>query len=102
MLRPYKQYLSFGRVFQHVSLHRVERIRSIRKPPRRKMLFELPQKRIALVVASKLNGRATLVIGRSCRRRAKPAATQAPQPWQCRPSQLIEQLPSKTRIELTR
>jgi hypothetical protein len=62
MLRPYEQFLSFGRVFQHVRLHHIERIRRIRKPPRRKMPFDLPQKRVALVVACKFNRHAALVI----------------------------------------
>src|ERR1700676_4641063 len=96
MLPPYKQFLSVGRVFQHVRLHRVERIRCVRKPPRRKMPFDLPQKRVALVVACKFNRHAALVIRRSCRRRAKPAATQSPQPRQCRPSQLINHSFTKT------
>ncbi len=90
MLRPYKQFLSFGRPFQYVRLHRVEHIRRIRKAPRRKMLFDLPQKCIALVVAGKINRHSALVVRCGRRRRAKLAATQSPQSRQSRPSQLID------------
>src|SRR5207253_4699461 len=74
---------------QHIGLHGVEGLRRVRKPPGRKMLFDLPQKRVALVVAWKFNGYAALVVRRFRGRGAKPAATQSPQPRQRRPSQLI-------------
>src|SRR5947207_11523538 len=74
---------------QHIGLHGVEGLRRIRKPPGRKMLFDLPQKHVALVVASKFNGHAALVVRRFGGRGAKPAATQSPQPRQRGPSQLI-------------
>src|SRR2546429_1210989 len=53
------------------------------------MLFELPKKCIALVVACQFNRHAALVIGRRGGRRAKLAAAQPPQSRQSRPSQLI-------------
>ncbi len=77
-------------MFQHVRLHCVEGIRRIRKPPGRKMLFNLQQERIALIVAYKLNRNASLVVRRICRRRAKFAHAQTSQPGQRRPSQLID------------
>jgi hypothetical protein len=81
--------LTLSAVLDHVVLHGVERVRRICKPPRRKMLFQLPQKRIALSIAGKLNRHAAFVVRRSRRRRAKFAATQSPQPRQRRPPQLI-------------
>jgi len=86
---PTSNALTFRGVLDRVRLHRVERVRRIRKPPRRKIFFKLPQKRITFSFASKFNSHSTLVIWRRCRRRAKRAATQSPQPGQCRPSQLI-------------
>ena len=62
MLRHYKQFLSFGRVFQNVRLHRVESVRCICKASRCKILFELPQKRFALGFVCKLNRHAAFVI----------------------------------------
>jgi hypothetical protein len=90
MLRPYKQFLSIGRVFHNVRLYRVESVRRVRKPPQREMLFDLPQKLIALGVAGIIYRHATLIVRRSCRRRTKSTACQPPQPRQCRPSQLIK------------
>jgi hypothetical protein len=75
---------------KYVRLHGVKGIRRICKPPRGKMLFHLPQERIALVVASKLNRNASLVIRRGRGRRAELAHAQPSQPGQRRPSQLID------------
>src|SRR5882672_5846117 len=77
-------------MFQHVRLHCVEGIRRIRKPPGRKILFNLQQERIALIVAYKLNRHASLVVWRVCRCRLKFTHAQSAQPWQRRPSQLID------------
>src|SRR5256885_2515740 len=74
---------------QHIGFHGVEGLRRVRKPPGRKMLFDLPQKRVALVVAWKFNGHAAFVSRPFRGRGAKPAATQPPHPRQRRPSQLI-------------
>jgi len=74
---------------QDVRLHRIKGIRRIRKPPCCKILFDLPQERIALVVACKLNRHPALVVRCGRRRRAKLANAQPAQPRQRRPSQLI-------------
>jgi hypothetical protein len=82
-------YLTLRSVLYHVRLYGIERIRRICKPPRRKLLFQLPQEHFAFGIACKLNCHATLVVWRFRWRRAKFAATQPPQPWQRRPSQLV-------------
>src|SRR5229473_5015635 len=76
-------------MFQNVRLHRVESVRRIRKPPRRKMLFELLQKRNTFGFASKFNRHAALIVWRGRRRGAKFTHPQSPQPGQSRPPQLI-------------
>jgi hypothetical protein len=81
MLRHYKQFLSLCRVLQSVSLHRVERVRGIRKSPRRKMLLQLPQKCVTLIFAGEFNWHTAFVVRRLSRRRTKFAATYSTQPW---------------------
>jgi L-lactate utilization protein LutC len=89
MLRPYRQYLSFCCVLQHVRFYCVERIGCVGKAPWRKVLFKLLQKTVAFDIARKLNRHASLAVWRIRRRRAKFAATQSTQPRQRRPTQLI-------------
>jgi hypothetical protein len=90
MLRPYKQYLSSGRVFQNVSLYRIKSVGGIREPSRCKVRFYPRQKHCAFRIACKLNCHSALIVWRFCRCRAKFATAQSPQPWQCRPAQLIK------------
>src|SRR5438270_10409011 len=54
----------FRRVFQHVRLHGVERVRRIREASSSKRCFDLAQERVALNFASKFNRHASLVVGR--------------------------------------
>src|SRR5260370_27306811 len=88
--RRYEISSSLRRALERVSLHGVERIRRVRKPTRREMLFQLPQKRIALVVACKFNSHSAFIVRRVCRFAAKFTHSQPPHPRQRRPAHLID------------
>src|SRR5690242_1259548 len=56
---------------QYVRLHGIERVRGVRKSPRRKISLYLAHKFLALSLIRKLNGHAAFVVGRARGRRAK-------------------------------
>jgi len=49
---PTSNALTLRGLLDHVCFHGVERIRRICKPPRRKLLFQLPQEHIAFGIAA--------------------------------------------------
>ena len=84
---------SFARAIEHIRLHAIERIGGVGKSPRRKLRFNQPQKRIALLIISKVERNASFVVRRSRRCGAEFAHVQPVQARQCRPSDLINHGP---------